>query len=233
MPDFLARIAPPGTSPTKLVLAAVLVLGALGVLAWDVVYMTADPPSYPDAEALEPGQAAAAGWTSAAAAAEAGPATFEPALTAASGTGADRAGTAPVGAPAADAIGPPVAANGSSPQGASPGARPGEPDWGALFQQMLARADAAAKVAEETDGSVTRAEIEAQLARFRVHGILADSEGGLALVDGRFLRVGDELPGTRLHVHEIRRDRLLVSSPGRTEAFPLLLDPLGAGTDVP
>jgi hypothetical protein len=82
---------------------------------------------------------------------------------------------------------------------------------------MLERADAESESASRT------------LTDLRLSGIASGPDGGLALIDGRCLRAGDAVPGTRYVVAEVHADRVLLSVAGRSEPVELLLGALGGG----
>ncbi|MBM3985540.1 MAG: hypothetical protein FJ296_07625, partial [Planctomycetes bacterium] len=90
-----------------------------------------------------------------------------------------------------------------------------EPDWQVLLQQMLERADAESESASRT------------LTDLRLSGIASGPDGGLALIDGRCLRAGDEVPGTRYVVAQVHADHVLLGVAGRSEPVELLLGALG------
>jgi hypothetical protein len=198
MPELLARLAPPGTSPKKLAVAGGLLVAALGVLAYDLLFwagddaaqasgpMDLDGDGYVDDDPAAPAGSAAAAFVSAPAA----------------------GGGAVVAAPAV--------ASGSAIAGSND-ASGAEPDWQALLQQMLERADAESESASRT------------LTDLHLSGISTGPDGGLALIDGRCLRAGDAVPGTRYTVAEVRADRVLLLATGRSEPVELLLGALGAG----
>lgn len=192
MPEVLARLVPPGTPPRKLACAGLLVLAALGsvaynLLAWndgaaaEAMALDADGDGWVD-EDLPPQATAAPHAPDAPAARPEPPAASWP---------ADRA-DAPAAEPAA------------------PGA---QPDWAALFEMVLARAEA-------QDGD--------EPAPLRLDGLVTGADGGTALIDGRCLRPGDALPGTRYVLAEVRADRVLLDAPGRAAALELLLEAPGA-----
>ena len=214
MSDLLTRLVPPGTSRAKLVTAVVLVVAALGVLAYDVAWFLSDAPEWPDMEAQAYEAELPAGESAA------GDVTPDASLFAAGSPDAS----------AADALVTPSAASGDTSAVAA--TRSAEPDWAALFAQLLERADGLD--GQAVDGAGARAELDAQLARVRLRGLASDAQGGVALVDGRFLRVGDTLPGTRLVLTSIQRDRVLLAEPGRSEPVVLLLEAFASArsTDV-
>ncbi len=194
MPEALARLVPPGTSPKKLALAGGLIFAALGVLAYDLVFWAGDD----EAQASEPVDLDNDGYadeeTPGAGAGSAVPGGFAPAQD----PGASST-------PLPDAVPPAAAANGS------------EPDWQALLEQLLDRAEAEGDTAART------------ITDLRLTGITAGPDGGLALIDGRCLRAGDAVPGTRYAVVEVLADRVLLRLSGRGEPVELVLEALGGG----
>jgi hypothetical protein len=132
---------------------------------------------------------------------------------------------------------PAVPAGAHSPAGAearsvpSTPASPGvEPDWAALFAQLIAR-EASAQASSEVsvDSTAPDGELQALLAGHRLCGVVQSADGGVALIDGRLLRVGDTLPGTDLMLAAIEDDRVLLRTADRAAVVPLLLDPMGSG----
>ena len=230
-PDWLLRIVPSGMSRAKLMLAGGLSLTALAAVAYDVVWLTSDEP------AVHAGTAAleqpASGPAADAQAATTGPGS-EP---------ADAPTDATASAPEGAASGAPSGAASGEAAGAAPGAtaddasRGAQPDWSALFAQLVAREAPAPTQAEPTIVAETKVapEIDVQpvLAGFRLRGLVHDAVGGIALVNGHLLRVGDTLPGTDMTVDTIQSDRILLRVPGRAALVPLPLEPMhssAAGT---
>ncbi len=202
MPEFLTRLAPPGTSPKKLALAGGLLVAALGVLAYDLLFWAGDDT----AQASGPVDVDGDGYVD-----------EDPAAPSAPGTGPAASAPAPTSGVVATAapISPGAMSAGTAPGVAAPGGA--EPDWQALLQQMLERADAESESASRT------------LTDLRLSGIASGPDGGLALIDGRCLRAGDAVPGTRYVVAEVHADRVLLSVNGRSEPVELLLGALGGG----
>ncbi len=129
----------------------------------------------------------------------------------------DQPAAPPTRSPATIASSPaaPEAASPAQPAPAASMPSAAEPDWQGLFDQLLARTES---------GSAGSGPATADL---RVAGILASRDGALALIDGRLLRVGEDVPGTRYTVTAILADRVVLEAPGRPAALTLRLDPLG------
>jgi hypothetical protein len=202
MPELLARLAPPGTSPKKLALAGGLLVAALGVLAYDLFFWAGDDT----AQASGPVDLDGDGYV------DEDPAAPPPPI---AGPGAFSPATSPGVATRAMPTSPGASTTGGTPDGGAPGGS--EPDWQALLQQMLERSDTESASASRT------------LTDLRLSGIAAGPDGTLALIDGRCLRAGDAVPGTRYVVTEVRADRVLLSVAGRSEPVELLLQALGGG----
>lgn len=198
MPELLARLAPPGTSPRKLALAGGLLVAALGVLAYDLVFWAGDDT----AQASGPVDLDGDGYVDEDPAAPPAPVAAAGASIAAATAGATT-------------VTPPAPGASSASGGAAGGGS--EPDWQSLLQQMLERADAESESASRT------------LTDLRLAGIASGPDGALALIDGRCLRAGDAVPGTRYVVAEVLADRVLLSVAGRSEPVELLLGALGGG----
>jgi len=205
----------------KPIVAIVCVCAAAGVGAWNVHYFRnagtpaergpAAPP------AMDPGAArvAANGMDAVRRA-------FEPIGT----TEGARAGRAEAPTDLAAAAIPggstePVLAAGPIPGGSTEpaGRGSGEADFGRLFEALVARNAERASASEipaaapfSTPFSASEGGGDDGWERLELRGIVVGAERALALVNGRLLRVGDELPGARFRIEQILADRVVASS---------------------
>jgi hypothetical protein len=188
----------------KPILAALCVCAAAGVVTWDVKYFS-------------PRVAPTHAPTNAAPSARPN--------TPVSAFGA----TAPGAHPATDdATDPPVAADLPTPRtGANDDSGPatppksGEPDFDKLFEQLVQQNALRSQVDGARDGAglpptpdVSGATVTADgWDRLELRGVLCGSERALALVNGRLLQVGDELPIVRWRITKILADRVIAAAP--------------------
>ncbi len=95
---------------------------------------------------------------------------------------------------------------------------------------------AAAAAAEEERlarlAALTSAErAMAEAARLQLRGVMAEGGRGVALVNGHLVRRGDTVPGTRIVVVAIHRDRLVVSHPDVEAALDVHLAALDGSAE--
>jgi hypothetical protein len=224
----------------KPILAVVCVCAAAGVGTWNVHYFTnasrpaprgpvEPPPGDPGAAAIAPdGEGRPAPHL------PAGPVGVEdPARGAARGAGMRRPAarsTSHDDGAAADSSwdGEGSEAGAAANDGAAATESSQERELSRLFEQLVQQN--ALRAAVEGDGSSSAASTEpGSLAandgwdKLELRGVIVGAEASLALVNGRLLRVGDELPFVRYRIVEIRSDRLIAALPigGVTRALTL------------
>ena len=115
----------------------------------------------------------------------------------------------------------------------------GEIDFNALFQQMVQQSqkggdEPASKGADPKDVGAPPAAPESMTkiagdggsdgwSKLELRGVVVGKTRALALVNGRLLRIGDELPGTSYLIAEIRDDRVIAQLPDGSGARALTL----------
>ncbi len=221
-PDWLQNLVPAGASRGKLMLATGSLVAALGVVAYDVVWMNSDDSVDHEGTvaALELGPADFAG--------AGGPTPAEDGGATARGVSATPEDRRAPEAASRTADGT-AAASTKAPSGAASGA---EPDWSALFAQLIARESALPLSSTGSQGSGTAgaalpdSELQARLDTIKLRGLVQSGAGSIALINDRMLRKGDTLPGTDFTLAGILDDRVLLNVPGRAALVTLLLEPM-------
>jgi len=225
-PEWLQRFVPAGTSRGKLLLAGGMVVAALGVLAWDVIWVMNGDEDENDgtAAALE---LPLAGSEDSSQSAMTPP--EMPLVPVTQHAPRDVAVEAAPGGTTATLPPGEVAAPGAA--GALDTLPDTEPDWAALFAQLIAREAAAQDAGGAGLASVAPdSALQAVLEGHSLRGVVQTEDGGVALINGRLLRAGDALPGTELTVVTILNDRVLLRTPDRSALVPLLLQPMRSRT---
>jgi type IV pilus biogenesis protein PilP len=211
--------------------AVVCVCSAAGVVAWDVRWFA---KSHGEAVTTTPE-----------------PATSDPSGDSTASNGA----SSPTAAPSDRSPGTGDVGNDDDPAPKNGGDAPkksGDVDFNALFEKMLAQSRSQPAVRSTTDeGARAFAKVdpntpvaaptppaadeaarsEQTWSKLELRGVVFGQGRALALVNGRVLREGDELPGTRYAIEKILADRVVVALPGgSTRALTLAAAPSPAAS---